>query len=88
MTKLTPEILKAAGFEPVGRDKFVVKYELRTKWQTLTIWHYTPAPCNFTMGGIRHYGDRVNVYDTEQLIEVAKALGADANMQNALEVLR
>lgn len=88
MTKLTPEILKAAGFEPIDRDKFVVKYELRTKWQTLTIWHYTPAPCNFTMGGIRHYGDRVNVYDTEQLIEVAKALGADAYMQNALEVLR
>ena len=88
MTKLTPEILKAAGFEPVGRDKFVVKYELRTNWQTLTIWHYTPAPCNFTMGGIRNYGDRVNVYDTEQLIDVARVLGADADMQNILEILR
>ena len=88
MTKLTPEILKAAGFEPIDRDKLTIKYQLVTKWQTVTIWQYTPARNSYTMVWIAHPGDRVQVLDTEQLYQTAMILGADSEVLGNLEKIR
>lgn len=85
---ITPEILKAAGFEPIDRDKFTIKYQLVTKWQTVTIWQYTPARNSYTLGGIAHPGDRVQVLDTEQLYQTAMILGADSEVLGNLEKIR
>lgn len=89
MNAITPEKLKAVGFEAVDRDKLTIKYELRTRWQTVTLWRYTLAhdPYGWTLGGITHHGDRATVDDIDQLIEIAKAFGANAETYAKLAAL-
>ena len=75
--KITPQLLRAAGFEPVDKDVVTRKYELRTKWQTVTLYCYEPANA-WTLAVIRHASDRATVDDAQSLVELAKAFGADA----------
>lgn len=75
--KITPQLLRAAGFEPVDKDVVTRKYELRTKWQTVTLYCYEPANA-WTLAGIRHASDRATVDDAQSLVDLAKAFGADA----------
>jgi hypothetical protein len=78
MDELTKDLLLQAGFEIIGRDKVCEKYELRTKWQTIHIWHNYVAPCSpFRVGGIIHTDDRATVRTTGQLFDAVCLFGAD-----------
>lgn len=54
----------------------------------VTIWQYTPARNSYTLGGIAHPGDRVQVLDAEQLYQTAMILGADSEVLGNLEKIR
>lgn len=85
--KITPELLRSIGFEPVDKDTVTRKYELRTKWQTVTLYCYEPANAwkmagikhanAWTLAGIKHKSDRATVDDAQSLVDLAKAFGAD-----------
>lgn len=75
MTKLTPEILKAAGFEPIDRDKFTIKWKLFTPFCDVTIYESTWR--QHTLAGIAHPDDRVVITSLEMLYKAAELLGAD-----------
>ena len=78
MTKLTQEILKAAGFEPIDRDKFTIKWELFTPFCDVTIYEGTWGSATIhTLAGIAHPDDRVVVTSLEMLYKAAELLGAD-----------
>ena len=75
--KITHQLLRSVGFEPVDKDVVTRKYELRTKWQTVTLYHYEPGNA-WTLGGIKHASDRATVDDAQSLLDLARAFGADA----------
>lgn len=78
MAKITPEILKAAGFEPIDQDKFCRLYVLETRFCTVRIWctTYGSRP-TYTLGGITYPADRVHVTSPQMIYKAAELLGAD-----------
>lgn len=83
---ITSEVLKQAGFECIGRDKLCEKWELRTKWQTLNLWHnYTKHNAPYRMSGLQHPDDRMTVFDTQEIYNFAMLSGADLEMKYALQ---
>lgn len=84
---ITSEVLKQAGFECIGRDKLCEKWELRTKWQTLNLWHnYTKHNAPYRMSGLQHPDDRMTVFDTQEIYNFAMLSGADLEMRQMLKV--
>ena len=85
LDKLTPELLKAAGFVRIDADKTTEKLELRTKWQTIHIWHNFIVPfAPYRVGGIIHTDDRVTVKTTGELFDALCLFGADQETRNHL----
>lgn len=84
LTPITVERLKAAGFEPVDADKLTRKYELRTQWQTVTLYHQYRGAESFTLAGIVRASDRYTTTYAEHLIQAADLFGADEITHKAL----
>ena len=84
---ITSDILKQAGFECVDRDKVCEKWELRTKWQTLVLFHnYVAYNAPYRMCGLKHSDDRFTVRDTQEIYDFAMLSGVDLEMKQALQV--
>ena len=84
---ITSDILKNAGFECIDRDLTTEKWELRTKWQTLHLWHNFKAyNAPYRMCGLKHSDDRFTVRDTQEIYDFAMLSGADIEMKHALKV--
>lgn len=84
---ITSDILKNAGFECIDRDLTTEKWELRTKWQTLHLWHNFKAyNAPYRMCGLKHSDDRFTVRDTQEIYDFAMLSGVDPEMKQALQV--
>lgn len=84
---ITSDILKQAGFECVDRDKLCEKWELRTKWQTLVLFHnYKAYNAPYIMCGLKNSNDRFTVRDTQEIYDYAKLFGGDLEMKQVLQV--
>lgn len=86
MTKLTKEILNAAGFKPIDRDKFTIKWVLITPFCDVTIYESTwRHATKYTLAGITHPDDRVVVTGLEMLYKALELLGADTVAMERIE---
>lgn len=84
---ITSDILKQAGFECVDRDKLCEKWELRTKWQTLVLFHnYKAYNAPYIMRGLKNSNDLFTVRDTQEIYDFAMLSGVDLEMKQALQV--
>lgn len=67
-----------AGFEPIDRDKFTIKWKLYTLFCDVTIYENTSCrETIYTLAGISHHDDRVVVTSLEMLHKAAELLVAD-----------
>ena len=87
LTLITIARLEAAGFKLVNADKLTRKYELRTQWQTVTIFHH-PSNGSFTLKGIRNVADRYSTAYVEELTTAAVLFGANQDIIEALRAMK
>ena len=88
LTPITIARLEAAGFNPVDADKLTRKYELRTQWQTVTIFHQYRCNGIFTLKGIRNVADRYTTAYVEELTSAAVLFGANQDVVKALQAMK
>lgn len=88
LTPITVERLKAAGFKPVDADKLTRKYELRTQWKTVTLYHQYRGAESFTLAGIINQSDRYTTKHVEELATAAVLFGADQDVIQALRAMK
>ena len=88
MTPITIARLEAAGFEADGADKLTRKYELRTQWQTVTIFHQYRGNGSFTLKGIRNVADRYTTAYVEELTTAAVLFGANQDVVKAMRAMK
>lgn len=88
LTPITIARLEAAGFKPVDADKLTRKYEMRTQWQTVTLYHQYRGAESFTLAGIVRSSDRFTAKYVEELATAAVLFGADQDVIQALRVMK
>ena len=88
LTPITIARLEAAGFKSVDADKLTRKYELRTQWQTITIFHQYRGNGSFTLKGIRNVADRYTTAYVEELTTAAVLFGANQDVIEALRAMK
>lgn len=88
LTPITIERLEEAGFKPVDADKLTRKYELRTQWQTVTLYHQYRGAESFTLAGIINQSDRFTAKYVEELATAAVLFGADQDVIQAMRAMK
>lgn len=88
LTPITIARLEAAGFKPVDADKLTRKYEMRTQWQTVTLYHNYRGAESFTLAGIVRASDRFTAKYVEELATAAVLFGADQDVIQALRAMK
>lgn len=88
LTPITIARLEASGFKPVDADKLTRKYELRTQWQTVTLYHQYRGAESFTLAGIVRASDRFTTKYVEELATAAVLFGADQDVIQALRAMK